>query len=130
MTEWQENKNVINEFYWWNSRNSVRWQIFSIICLFVFSIQQVCRQWNQLLKSKSWMRLFAFHIVLISLGKVSIWPISLLLWVNTRTDWFLWFDVVGLFSWSSKLCWIHLWKKVRPPLGKKYEFNNSHSSYG
>ena len=38
---------------------------------------------------KSWTRLIAFHIALITLGKVWIQLFSLQLWVNNRADWFL-----------------------------------------
>ena len=48
-----------------------------------------CRKWTQRHKFKSWMRLIAFHIALIPLGKVWIQLFSLQLWVNNREDWVL-----------------------------------------
>ena len=47
------------------------------------------RKWTRRHKFKSWMRLIAFHIALIPLGKVWIQLFSLQLWVNSRTDWVL-----------------------------------------
>ena len=47
------------------------------------------RKWTRQLEFKSWTRLIAFHIALISLGKVWIQLFSLQLWVNSRTDWVL-----------------------------------------
>ena len=41
-----------------------------------------CRKWTRRLKFKSWMRLIAFHIPLIPLGKVWIQLFSLQLWVK------------------------------------------------
>ena len=48
-----------------------------------------CRKWTRRHEFKSWTRLIAFHIVLITLGKVWIQLFSLQLWVNSRTDWVL-----------------------------------------
>ena len=42
---------------------------------------------------KSWTRLFAFHMVLIHLGKVCIQLFTFQLWVNSRTDWLFNFDM-------------------------------------
>ena len=42
--------------------------------------------WTRWLEFKSWTRLIAFHIALITLGKVWIQVFSLQLWVNSRTD--------------------------------------------
>ena len=54
----------------------------------------ICRWWSEF-KSRRW--LFAFHIVLISLGKVWIQRLSLQLWVNRRANhslnlgwWLIW----------------------------------------
>ena len=47
------------------------------------------QKWTLRHKFKSWMRLIAFHIALIPLGKVWIQLFSLQLWVNRRTDWVL-----------------------------------------
>ena len=47
------------------------------------------RKWTWWHKFKSWMRLIAFHIALILLGKVWIQLFSLQIWVNSRTDWVL-----------------------------------------
>ena len=47
------------------------------------------RKWTRRHEFKSWMRLIAFHIALIPLGKVWIQLFSLQLWVNSRTDWIL-----------------------------------------
>ena len=47
------------------------------------------RKWTRRKEFKSWTRLIAFHIGLISLGKVWIQLLSLQLWVNSRIDWFL-----------------------------------------
>ena len=44
------------------------------------------RKWTRRHEFKSWTRLTAFHIALISLGKVWIQLFSLQLWVNSRTD--------------------------------------------
>ena len=44
------------------------------------------RIWTWRHEFKSWMRLIAFHIVLIPLGKVWIQSFSLQLWVNSMTD--------------------------------------------
>ena len=44
------------------------------------------RNWTRWHKLKSWMRLIAFHIALIPLGKVWIQLFSLQLWVNSGTD--------------------------------------------
>ena len=44
------------------------------------------RKWTRWHEFKSWTRLIAFHIALISLGKVWIQLFSLQLWVNSRTD--------------------------------------------
>ena len=45
-----------------------------------------CRKWTRRHKFKPWMRLIAFHMALISLGKIWIQLFSLQLWVNSRTD--------------------------------------------
>ena len=42
------------------------------------------RKWTQQPKFKSYMNLFARHIVQTSLGKVWIWIVSLQLWENSR----------------------------------------------
>ena len=47
---------------------------------------QWCRKWTQPHEFKSWMRLIAFHIALIPLGKVWIQLFSLQLWVSSRAD--------------------------------------------
>ena len=47
------------------------------------------RKWTRRHEFKTWMRLIAFHIALIPLGKVWIWLFSLQLWVNSWADWFL-----------------------------------------
>ena len=47
------------------------------------------RKWTRRHEFKSWMRLTAFHIALIPLGRVWIQLFSLQLWVNCRTDWVL-----------------------------------------
>ena len=47
------------------------------------------RIWTRRYEFNSWTRLIAFHIALISLGKVWIQLFSLQLWVNSRTDWVL-----------------------------------------
>ena len=47
------------------------------------------RKWTLQPEFKSLTRLFAFHIALIHLGKVSIQLFSLQLWVNSRSDWAL-----------------------------------------
>ena len=44
------------------------------------------RKWTRRHEFKSWMRLIAFHIALIPLGKVWIQLFSLQLWINSRTD--------------------------------------------
>ena len=44
------------------------------------------RKWTRRHEFKSWTRLIAFHIALISLGKVWIQLFSLQLWVNSRAD--------------------------------------------
>ena len=44
------------------------------------------RKWTRRHEFKSWMRLIAFHIALIHLGKVSIHLFSLQLWVNSWAD--------------------------------------------
>ena len=44
------------------------------------------RKWTRRHKFKSWTKLIAFHIALISLGKVWIQLFSLQLWINSRTD--------------------------------------------
>ena len=44
-------------------------------------------KWTRRHKFKSWLRLIAFHIALILLGKVWIQLFSLQLWVNSRADW-------------------------------------------
>ena len=44
------------------------------------------RKWTRRLEFKSWMRLIAFHIALIPLGKAWIQLFSFPLWVNSRTD--------------------------------------------
>ena len=49
----------------------------------------VRKMWTPLLKFKSGMRLFAFHIILISLRQVWIQLLSLQLWVNSRAGWAL-----------------------------------------
>ena len=46
-------------------------------------------KWIQGSKFKSWTMLFAFHIVLISLGKVCIKLFSIQRQVNSRVDWAL-----------------------------------------
>ena len=45
-----------------------------------------CRKWTRRHEFKSWMKLIAFHIALIPLGKVWIQLFSLQLWVNSRID--------------------------------------------
>ena len=47
------------------------------------------RKWTRRHEFKSWTWLIAFHIALITLGKVSIQLFSLQLWVNSRADWIL-----------------------------------------
>ena len=47
------------------------------------------RKWTRWHEFKSWTRLIAFHIALISLGKVWIQLFSLQLWVNSRADYVL-----------------------------------------
>ena len=47
------------------------------------------RKWTRRHEFKSRMRLIAFHIALIPLGKVWIQLFSLQLWVNSRADWVL-----------------------------------------
>ena len=44
------------------------------------------RKWARRHEFKSWMRLIAFHIALIPLGKVWIQLFTLQLWVNSRAD--------------------------------------------
>ena len=44
------------------------------------------KKWTRRHEFKSWTRLIAFHIVLITLGKVWIQLFSLQLWVNSRAD--------------------------------------------
>ena len=44
---------------------------------------------DRVMSSKSWTRLFAFHIMLIPLGKIQILLFSLQLWVNSRAHWAL-----------------------------------------
>ena len=44
------------------------------------------RNWTRRHEFKSWTRLIAFHIALISLGKVWIQICTLLLWLNNRAD--------------------------------------------
>ena len=44
------------------------------------------RIWTRRYEFNSWIRLIAFHIALIPLGKVWIQLFSLQLWVNIRTD--------------------------------------------
>ena len=44
------------------------------------------RKWTRRHEFKSWMRLIAFHIARISLGKVWIQLFSLQLWVNSRAN--------------------------------------------
>ena len=44
------------------------------------------RKWTRRHEFESWMRLIAFHIALIPLGKVWIQLFSLPLWVNSRVD--------------------------------------------
>ena len=46
-------------------------------------------KWTQRHEFKSWMRLIAFHIALIPLGKVWIQLFSFQLWVSSRADWVL-----------------------------------------
>ena len=46
-----------------------------------------CWKWTWKTKFKSWMRLIAFHMALIPLGKVWIQLFSLQLWANSRADW-------------------------------------------
>ena len=45
------------------------------------------RKWTWWTRSKSWTRLFVFHLELISLGNVWIQLFSLQLLVNNRADW-------------------------------------------
>ena len=47
------------------------------------------RKWTRWHAFKSWMRLIAFHIALISFPKVLIQLFSLKLWANSRAYWFL-----------------------------------------
>ena len=47
------------------------------------------RKWPRRHEFKTWTRLIAFHITLISLGKVWIQLFSIQLWVNSRADWVL-----------------------------------------
>ena len=47
------------------------------------------RKWTRRNEFKSWTRQIAFHIALISLGKVWIQLFSFQLWVNSRADWVL-----------------------------------------
>ena len=47
------------------------------------------KKWTCQSEFKSWTRLFAFHIALISLEKVWIQWFSLHLWINSRVDWAL-----------------------------------------
>ena len=59
--------------------------------VFIFSNSPWCsryrrRKWTRRHEFKSWTRLIAFHIALISLGKVWIQLFSLQLWVNSRID--------------------------------------------
>ena len=49
------------------------------------------RKWTRLPEFKSWMKLLAFCIELISLRKVWMQLFFLLLWVNSSADWALWF---------------------------------------
>ena len=44
------------------------------------------RKWTRRHEFKSWIKLIAFHIALIPLGKVRIKLFSLQLWVNNRVD--------------------------------------------
>ena len=48
-----------------------------------------CKKWIWWHEFKSWMILFAFHIVPIPAGKVWIQLFFLLLWPNSRADWYL-----------------------------------------
>ena len=48
-----------------------------------------CRKRTRQPESKSWTRLFVFHVALIYLGKVGIQLLSLQLQVNRRVDWTL-----------------------------------------
>ena len=47
------------------------------------------RKWTRWHEFKSWTRLIAFHIALISWGTVWILLFSLQLWVKSRADWVL-----------------------------------------
>ena len=48
------------------------------------------RKWTQQHKFKFWMRLIAFYVALIPLGKVRIQLSSLQPEINSRADWVLW----------------------------------------
>ena len=73
--------------------------------LFVFDKKTMCpwcngyrhRKWTWRQEFKSWMRLIAFHIALIPLGKVWIQLFSLQLWVNSREK----VEKTGFFSFGE-----------------------------
>ena len=70
---------------------------FSLVVNFIINKNCWCpwcngyhhRKWTWQHVFKSWMRLIAFQIGLIPLGKVWIQLFSLQLWVNSRADWVL-----------------------------------------
>ena len=65
--------------------NQQKWQI---LVIFLFEMYYH-RKWTQLPLFESWVRLFAFHVALIPLGKLWIQVFSLLLWGNGRADYVL-----------------------------------------
>ena len=72
-------------------RNDILFWCFSSSISSCFWSQ--CRgKWNRILDFKSWTRLLAFHIVLISLGKTGIEVFSFQLWIKKQT---------GLSPWYS-----------------------------
>ena len=76
------NTNNFLFFFFWFEDIMVNWR-----CSWSYGYRR--RKWTRRHEFKSWMRLVAFHIALIPLGKVWIQLFSLQLWVNSRTDWVL-----------------------------------------
>ena len=95
-------------WWWWNYIfcSWFGWYVlycFFFMCcsrVFMFVIRSMCfiwrcpwcngyrrRKWTWQHEFKSWTRLIAFHIALITLGKVWIQLFPRQLWVNSRTDW-------------------------------------------
>ena len=81
------------------------------------------RKLTRRLEFKSWTRLIAFHIELISLGKVWIQLFSLQLWVNSRADWVLqpWWGNCVAYPW-----YMDMWNRHRESKNTKlYEIGSS-----